>query len=309
MTKKRYLIALVSAVIIIAATLFIIFVEKQDGETESVNIDLYFFNDTYTSIIAENRSIKYDDIRDLPGIVLDELKKGPSDSKNKPILSPEVKLLSIREKKDDYTLDFSKEYMSGDSSAMFLTTYAIVKSLCQIDDVDSVLVTVEGEEIVASDGTIIGYLSDDDIDLVTDTKTKDSKILKLYFADANEDKLVSEKRTIKITDTMPVEQYVVNELIKGAESKSLRNIIASDTELISAQTTDDTCFVNFKSGFVEKNTGNGKNEELIIYSIVNSLCEIDNVDFVQFLVDGKKIDRFGSVDISDIFVENENMEK
>ena len=45
---------------------------------------------------------------------------------------------------------------------------------------------------------------------------------------------------------------------------------------------------------MEKNTGNSKNEELVIYSIVNSLCEIKGVDFVQFLIDGKKMNEWFS---------------
>ena len=301
MTKKRYVAGIISAIVIIVATLVILLPDKQDDELKSKNIDLYYFNDTYTSIVAENRDIKYESSRDLPELVLEALMSGPSDSKNKAIFPENTQLLSFDERFGDVVIDFSKEYMSVEDSKGYLATYAIVKSLCQVGGVDRVMVTVEGEEIIASDGTMIGYLSDDDIDLVSDTTTQDSKTLILFFADKDEDVLRKEHRVIKITDTMPVEQYIVNELIKGTQSEKLRNIISTDTELISAQTTDGTCFVNFKSGFVEKNTGNGKNEELIIYSIVNSLCEIDGVNSVQFLVDGKKIESFGSIDISKFF--------
>lgn len=307
MTKKRYVAGIISAIVIIVATLVILLPDKQDDELKSKNIDLYYFNDTYTSIVAENRDIKYESSRDLPELVLEALMSGPSDSKNKAIFPENTHLLSFDERFGDVVIDFSKEYMSEENSKGYLATYAIVKSLCQVGGVDRVMVTVEGEEIIASDGTMIGYLSDDDIDLVSDTTTQDSKTLMLFFADKDEDILRKEQRVIKITDTMPAEQYIVNELIKGTQSEKLRNIISTDTELISAQTTDGTCFVNFKSGFVEKNTGNGKNEELIIYSIVNSLCEIDGVNSVQFLVDGKKIESFGNIDISKFFECNEKL--
>lgn len=305
MTKK--MIGLVSCVIIIIATVLTLMAEKQDDEAKVINLDLYFFNDNYTSIVAENRDIKYDWAKNLPQIILDELKKGPADSKNKPLFSDDVVLLSVTEKNNDVVVDFSKEYIANDSPKAFLSTYAIVKSLCQLHDVERVCVTVDGEDIIASDGTIIGYMSDDDIDLISDTNTKDSKTLKLYFMDAETENLVLETRTIKITDTIPVEQYVVNELIKGPESPDSKNLLSSDTELISAQTTDSVCFVNFKSGFVEKNTGNGKNEELILYSIINSLCEIDSINSVQFLVDGKKVESFGNINIGDFFTMNEKI--
>lgn len=307
MVKKRHLIGIIAILIIFVATLLVVFMEKNDDDKRAINLDLYFFNDTYTSIVAENRQIAYENVEDLPGLTLKELQKAPQDSKKKAIIPEDALVLSVKEKKRDIVVDFSKEYVCEDTSRTFLSTYAIVKSLCQINGVNRVLVTVEGEEIVASDGTVIGYLGEDDIDLVSDTKTQDSKTLELYFADRDEDKLVKEKRVIKITDTMPIEQYVVSELIKGTSNEKLRNVIAADTQLISAQTTDGICFVNFKSGFIEKNTG--KNAQLVLYSIVNSLCEIDGVGSVQFLVDGKKVDKFGEFDISEILDQDESFIK
>lgn len=309
MTKKRYLIGLVSAVIIIIATLIILKAENQDDKKKSFAIDLYFMNENYSSIVAEKRSIEYEDIDKLPRLVIEALAKGPLDNKNKPIFENEIKILSIREKRDDLIIDFSKDFISSDESKTLLATYAVAKSLCQLNKVDRVLITVENEEISVSDGTVIGYLSNSDIDLVSDTTTKDSKILTLYFADKETNKLVNEKRVIKITDTLPVEQYVVNELIKGTQTNTSKSIISADTQLISAETTDGTCFVNFKSGFIEKNSGNPENEKLVIYSIVNSLCDIETVEAVQFLVDGKKTENFGSINISDVFKCNKSLIK
>ena len=303
MTKKRVLIGIIAAAVIICATLAII-IEKNDKNADTVDIDLYFFNETGATIVAEHRSLSFDDGDELEDIVLNKLMDGPSDSKNKPIFDSGVKIRSTIRNGTDMTVNFSKKYLTDDTSRNLLATYAIVKSLCQIRDIDRVMVTVEGKEIVSSDGTAVGFLSAEDIDLPTDSMTQDSKELVLYFADKNTDKLISEKRTIKITDTIAIEQYIVNELIKGTQNANARNIISADTELLSAQTTDGTCFVNFKSGFVEKNSGDAVNERLVIYSVVDSLCRLDNVHCVQFLVDGKKIDKFGDIDLSGFFEEN-----
>ena len=67
--------------------------------------------------------------------------------------------------------------------------------------------------------------------------------------------------------------------------------------------------MNFKSGFVEKNSGDTVNEKLVIYSVVDSLCFLDNVHCVQFLVDGKKVDTFGDIDLSGFFEENKYLLK
>lgn len=307
MTKKRLFIGLVSAAVIIIVTLFVIALESNEGDNGIMNIDLYFFNETYTSICAEKRNIKTDSGIKPERAVIDKLFEGPADSKLKPIFENGTVLLSMKRNHRELTLDFSGEYITEDNSRCYLATYAIVKSMCQLEDIERVLVTVEGERICDSEGNEIGFLSDKDIDLISDAITQDSKNITLYFPDKSSDKLLSEQRKVKINDTVPIEQYVVNELIKGTQSQKARNVISGDTVLISAETTDNTCFVNFKSSFIEKNSGNPANEKLIIYSIVNSLCELRNVNFVQFLIDGKKTDKFGSVDISDFFIADKKM--
>lgn len=305
MKNRRVLYAVISVLIILTATFFIV-IEEQNTDTQMLDISLYFFNETEETIVAEERQVEYTNEKYLTYAVLNELKNSPKNSKNKPVLDEDVKILSITENNREITVDLSEEFITQDNSKTLLRTYAIVKSLCQLSDVNSVLVTCCGEQITSTDGTVIDFLSDKDIDLVTDTMTKDSKRIVLYFADKNGDCLIAENRTIKITDTNPIEQYIVSELIKGPLSGEAKSVLSQDTELISAQTTDNVCFVNFKSGFIEKNQSSGK---FTIYSIVNSLCELDGVDSVQFLVDGKKTEKFGNLDISNAITADKNISK
>lgn len=305
MKKKRIIYVLISVFIILTATLFIA-TEEHGSDGNTIDMNLYFFNETEDTIVAEQRSIVKNSRENLITAVIEELKNGPVSNKNKPIINKDVEILSIDDDDKDITVDLSSKFISDNNSKTLLTTYAIVKSLCQISDVRSVLVTCEGQSIKSADNSEIGFLSDKDIDLVTDTMTNDSKSIVLYFADKNSDCLSAEKRTIKITDTNPIEQYVVSELIKGPQSADCRGVLSPDTELISAQTTDGVCFVNFKSGFAEKNTGN---EKLTIYSVVNSLCELDNIKSVQFLIDGKKTEKFGSLNIQNTLTPDKNISK
>ena len=47
---------------------------------------------------------------------------------------------------------------------------------------------------------------------------------------------------------------------------------------------DGVCFVNFDSGFLAQDYM--LSEEVIIYAIVNSLCELPNINKVQISVNG-----------------------
>ena len=47
--------------------------------------------------------------------------------------------------------------------------------------------------------------------------------------------------------------------------------------------------------------GTAEKEKMTIYSIVDSLTELDNIQRVQFLMDGKKVDNFGNINIGSMF--------
>ena len=78
--------------------------------------------------------------------------------------------------------------------------------------------------------------------------------------------------------------------------------MASDTKVLSVETTDRICYVNFKDGFLEKNAASSGKSKLVVDSVVKSLTGLNNVDSVQFLIDGKKTEKFGDTDISGLFV-------
>ena len=191
-----------------------------------------------------------------------------------------------------------------------LSVYALVRTLCQLDKIGGVMVTVEGQQVMAADGSLIGFMSNSDINLESDTYTTDSKNIVLYFADKNGKSLVKEVRTIKITDTRPIESYIVSELIKGPVNKELSSVLTSDTELISAETNNGTCHVTFKN-FIEKNLSDPTSDKsaLAVYSVVNSLTSLNEVNSVRFLFEGKTAEMVGTFDFSQVFEENKKIIK
>ena len=282
---------------------------KRESHANAFEVNMYFLNETSSSLTAEKQNIKYDNDEDIITLVTEALIKGASGSKSVSIMDKNTKLNSIKKQGSGIVVDFSKEFLSGDQTKNTLAAYAVVKTLCQIPGVHSVKVTVDSAELLGPDGSRLGFLSGDDINLEKDKDSAEEKHVVLYFADGDSGLLSSEIRAIKITDTQPVEQYVINELVKGPERNGLKATLSSDTSVISVETTDGTCFVNFGANFISRNSGTNEKENLAIYSMVNSLTELDNVNNVQFLVDGKKISSFGTNSISGTFFRNNYMIK
>ena len=296
---RRYKTAAVFVIMLVVAVTVIFGVINRDKATEYKDIDLYFFNRDCSTFAAAKTNITVKDGKNLPEEIVDELIKGPSEKKYNPIMDKAVTVNSIRNSGGNLTVDFSEEY----EKTGLLTSYAVIKSLCQLPDITAVKVTVNGKEIENGDGGTLGFITGDEINLESDDDCATG--INLYFADADMKKLVKEYRKINITDTQPVEQYIVSELIKGTSGENRQKLLAPNTRIISVETTDGTCYVNFKHDFIDKNISTLDKERLVIYSIVNSLTERSDVKNVQFLIEGKKTDKFGEMNISDLFTRNE----
>lgn len=303
MSKKRLIPVLI--VIIIAAALAVVAVVNGRRNMHSFTGTLYFLNEAGTSLSDESREIKYKSDSDLPRAVIAAILKGPATPKLQRTLDRNVELLGVDMRDaSNIVVNFSEEYISGDSAKDMLKTYSVVKSLCEISFVNSVKVAAKGQDILAPDGAPIGYLTAADINLATDTNTSETREVKLYFTKKDYNLLAPEMRTVKVTDQQPLEQYIINELIKGPYDKEHTASLSKDTVLLSVDIADDICFVNFKSNFIDKNSGSQEKEILAIYSVVDSLTELDSISRVQFLIDGKKTDMFGTININTMFGRN-----
>lgn len=288
------LVLILLAVALAAVSFFFIGRSRQVAECS-----LYFLNPSGTSLTLENRRISYYDEPDLLTSVIKELVKGPENNQNMRVINKHAGINSVTDDGEGNVIaDFSEEFLKGEKASVVLGVYAVAKTISSMDGINSVKVTINGEDFVAEDGTVIGYLTADDINLAIDTDTSETRMITLYFTDTATQKLAPEQRAVKVTDQQPLEQYIIAELIKGTEDVNHRAVLSSDTTLISVTVTNNIGFVNFGRNFLEKNGSTPQEREQTIFAIVNSMTELDSINRVQFLIEGKKTDTFGDIDIS-----------
>ncbi|MGN0183052.1 MAG: GerMN domain-containing protein [Candidatus Ornithomonoglobus sp.] len=293
--KKKQIAASAAALLMLIAGIGALLFINAGITPQSTAVDLYFMNEDGTGIIAEPRELRYKDDTDLAQTVVEKLRKGPSASKRGRIMSRDTKLQRI-EFTDEYGIivDFSSSFLSEDPSRNVLSVYAVTKSLCSTGIVTNVMVTVDGEGISDRDGNLLGFVAASDINLETEEYQSEMREVVLYFGDRSSTKLVKETRTIKITDQQPIEQYIINELIKGPDDKTMQPVLSKSTVLMSVDVEDNICYLSFRSNFLKENAGDSNHERQVIYSIVNSLTELNTISRVQFYMDGKRVDSFGS---------------
>lgn len=201
---------------------------------------------------------------------------------------------------------FSREYNECQSSTKLLLSAAMVKMLTQMEAVSYVQFYVDGNEAQYSDGTQVGLLSEKDF--VDDSSevmgSIEWKNLNLYYADKLGDKLVKTTVAVAYNKNVSLEKMVVERLIKGPSDASVYATLPSDLKLLNVSVSNGVCYVNLSNTFLTEmvNVSN----EIPIYSIVNSLCELDNVDSVKIMINGDSSKTFReSISLDSTFTFNE----
>ncbi len=123
---------------------------------------------------------------------------------------------------------------------------------------------------------------------VVEQTTKD---ITLYYADKDAASLCAETRTVP-SDKANDASFVIGELLKGTSQDNLTNSIPEGTKINSCTVENGLCTLDLSAEFISKQ--GTANEKMAIYSVVNTLCLLDGIDEVQFLIDGQKVKIFGS---------------
>ncbi len=129
----------------------------------------------------------------------------------------------------------------------------------------------------------------------------------LYFPDKDGMYLYEEKRFTQ-RGRGKMEELILDELFDGPENDRLTDAVLGDVEVLSVNTKDGICVVDLSEEFLKSNTGGSTKEMFAIYSVVNSLCELDNVDQVKINIEGKTDVQFGGhFVLEDAFFDNPDM--
>ncbi len=107
----------------------------------------------------------------------------------------------------------------------------------------------------------------------------------LYFEDKESHQLVKEERKVDAKELIDNPYlYVINLLINGPKDEKLQNSIPEGTKVNKIELKNDCAYVDLSKEFLNSS---GMNP---IYSIVNTLTELKEVNSVKILIDGEEQD-------------------
>ncbi len=127
---------------------------------------------------------------------------------------------------------------------------------------------------------------------------------KIYFVDAEMLRLIPIEVTIPDMPAEKTAQRVLNELIEGRDDNDkIRRLIPKIKHCMTVRVERGIAYVNLSGDMAEKIPDGRDLELLTVYSIVNSLTEIDGIVNVRFTIDGKPQKEFkGWLDMRETFI-------
>lgn len=267
----------------------------KDKDKVGKKYQIYYSNSEETELVAVDYWTETTDTMELIKELMDALNKEPDSIKYKKVKPDSVKLL-MPELNDDkqLTLRFNRAYqeMTGVSEILFRA--AVVKMMCQIDGVSYVEFYVEDQPLMKSADKPYGFETAEDFldNTGKETNFRQNVTMSLYFADETGANLKEVVVNMDYDGSVSLEQLILQRLIDGPQSienieSNIKATVPKNTVVQKTSVREGVCYVYLNDAFLNKLSD--ITDEVAIYSVVNSLCDLSSVSKVQFMIDGKTV--------------------
>lgn len=188
---------------------------------------------------------------------------------------------------DVVQISVDEKYKNLAPTTEVLTRAAIVRTLAQIEGISYVSMKLEDKELTDHTGAVMNAMSADQFvdNAGNEINTYENVQLTLYFAAENGKHLRKAMRSVEYNSNISLERVVVESLIGGPIGEELYPTINPNTKIISVTVKDKICYVNLSEEFLSQQYS--VLPEVTIYSLANSLIELNSVNKVQIAIDGE----------------------
>ena len=293
MYRKRLML---NVLLLLSMFLLVACSKEEQVKTEENEYQIYYCNSEETELVGDSYYASSTSTSDLIQELMEAITNEPRSLKYKKVKPDSVKLLTYEiNDNEQLTMHFSKEYSELSGVPEILFRAAVVKMMCQIEDVEYVEFYIEDQPLMQSVDKPYGFMTADDFIDNTGKETNFSQnvTMSLYFANQEGNGLKEVRINVKYDGTVSLEQLIIQRLIDGPsviaglDKETVQATIPKGTVIQKTSVRDNVCYVYFNSEFLARQSN--ITDEVAIYSVVNSLCEMSTINKVQFMIDGSTV--------------------
>lgn len=268
---------------------------------------IYYMDVAGNSLKISAYKLKAKDTEGQISELLTALKQAPDTGSAVSVMPRDLEVISHRLDGGHLVLDFNTAYERITGPNEVLMRSAIVKTLLQISNISSVTFTVQGKALTNADGSEIGAMNADTfMDFGGDAEdAMVRRTFTLYYASKDGQSLVREKREIYYNRNISPEKLVMEYLMTSPHTDDAISPIPDSTKLLNINVNRGVCYLNLDENFL--NATDKISQQVVIYSIVNSLCELNEISSVQIAINGEMNSIFRGDKLSNSYTPNFNM--
>lgn len=284
--KRRYGLLLLIGLLVLCLT------ACGDKEQQGTPAEISYLNKSETKIVPEVHYLQGTSTKEMIVEVLTLLSAVPDNKELEATLPGGINIVNYAFEGTQVTVALGEKYKELSKTTEVLTRAAIVRSLTSIPEVDYVMLTVNGEPLLDTMGNAVGIMTADmfiDYAGQKNTDSYEQAKVRLYFANETGDKLIAVNRSLAFNmdiSNISMERLVVEQLLAGPASDESYPTINPATKLLGITVKDGVCYLNFSKDILTP--VNNVTSDVTIYSIVNSLVELSNVNKVEISIEGNK---------------------
>lgn len=287
--KNRLIrIFFVRLLLIIAILLILTSCATKETEEDITELSVFYLNKDNTGIIEKKYHTKtnLEDTEQILSELFDQLSLFSKEIKLKTPLNSSFYVKEYVLEKKQLAIDFSTGYGELAPIHEVLTRAAIVQTFLQLEEIETVLFTVNEISITDSKDQVIGRM--DQNTFINNTGAQinsyEKTTIQIYFSNEEGNALLPVQRTLVYSSNISMEKLVVDQIIVGPANAESFPTVNKETVVKSVTVKDGICYLDLSKEFtnqIEQVTPEAK-----IYSIVNSLIEVNNINKVQISIDG-----------------------
>jgi germination protein M len=186
------------------------------------------------------------------------------------------------------SLDLSGEYATLSGVQLTIANYCIALSMTQLDQVDAVSITADGEPMTQEE-----WLTEDQVMLSGGQGDTGQITAYLYFPMGDGADIGVEERALELAEDDTPPEAILTALCQGPESKLLTAYLPDSAEDITLWVDNEICYVNLTEEWVQELEESEYGLSTVLRCITNSLCGQESVSSVQFLMDGAAMEDWG----------------
>ena len=238
-----------------------------------------------------------DDLTEARAVVA-RLLEGSSDGMMLSPMPEGVELLDLELRDRTAYVDFSGEIRDLSGVELALADYCLTLSLTALDSVRAVTVTAQGRPLGQQPKQVF---YERDVLLSDMGDVLQTVEVSLYFLNAD-GALAAEKRMLSLYEGQTLAEALVAALLEGPESRELLRAVPEGFAINYVRVDSGVCYLSLPASSLALLPQDGQTQQMILWSLADSLYSIDSVEEIRLLADGEELKLFGSVPVESVAV-------